>query len=352
MRYTLLGAAAAAAIAVVLIQQLKPTVADDRARPTADQPRAEFVLDLPYGTGQGCVGSTRAHEPDKSAPPMCPEMFQMTADGTLWVLDTVNSRVLSFKDGSQTAEISTLGFRKSPALFGVTGGAVFVARTAGDNGPVGLLLRCARGSSARETVRLELADGTRFLPLRVMPLGAEGNALLLNGTRTSPEAGASAVVDDSGSVTRLVQDDRCIPAPDGSVWRLRAIEDSQPSEVTFALEKYNTQTQVWDIRAQGSLPRRAELYAQRKRPNLRPIGVDQEGGAVAVLLEGKPLSPRFIRVTPTGAVAAAVTLEDLGFDSKPLTRHFATEHYQLLADGSVLAQYATPERYRIIRIHM
>jgi len=50
-------------------------------------------------------------------------------------------------------------------------------------------------------------------------------------------------------------------------------------------------------------------------------------------------------------VLASVTLEELGMASGPLyQRHPECMAFQLLPGGSVLAQYATVERYRILRL--
>ena len=99
----------------------------------------------------------------------------------------------------------------------------------------------------------------------------------------------------------------------------------------------------------GAFPRRPELSAQLKRAMSTPLGIDTAGAAVVVLFEGRPLSPRFLRLSPSGE-AAAVTLEELGMDSAPLGTFFPSQHFQLLPDGSILAQYTTPDQYRIIQL--
>ncbi|HUV03858.1 MAG TPA: hypothetical protein VMX94_01985 [Armatimonadota bacterium] len=344
-------------IAVIVMLSML-TAADMNVARLADQPRVDVVLDLPYGSGSGSVGATKVGEPDTSAPPYCPEMFQMTSDGTLWVLDTVNSRVLAFKDGKQSAEISTLELKKRPSLFGVTRDAVWIKKAANlkEKGPVFSLLRYDRISLAWETVKLELPGGAQLDPLRIMPLGAQETALLITGMQYPADipgsaVNASIVLDQKGNVVAVQQDGTSIPAADASVWRFRATDTTLPAELPFVLDKYNSQSEKWETVAQGALPRRAELSRLREKALTLPVGMDEQGRAVVILFEGKPLSQRFIRIAPSGAVANAVTLEELGYDSAPLGKYFAASHYQVLPDGSVLAQYANPERYRIIRIY-
>jgi len=62
-------------------------------------PRVEVVLDVAYGSGRAEVGVARSGNDCDCWVPVWPAMFQMTAYETLWVLDTVNSRVLAFRDG-------------------------------------------------------------------------------------------------------------------------------------------------------------------------------------------------------------------------------------------------------------
>lgn len=357
LKRALLALLLAGAVIMVALPML--TMANGNADQAAGQPRAEVILDLPYGTGTGSVGATTAGQPVPSSPPYCPEMFQMTRDGTLWVLDTVNSRVLAFKDGEQSAEISTLAINKRPSLFGVTRDAVWVKKTTNlkDKGPMFSLLRCDRSSMEWKTIKLEMPDGVQFDPLEIMPLGTAETALLINGMQYMANipgsiVNASMVLDQERNVVRVLQGGGSIPAADGSIWRFRSIDSSLPAELPFVLDKYNGQSNQWETVIDGALPRRAELSQLREKALTRPLGIDEQGRALVILYEGKPLSQRFIRIASSGVVTNILALEELGLDSAPLGKYFVPEHYQLLPDGSVLAQYATPERYRIMRIFL
>jgi len=338
----------ATAIAVVAMLVVPVTV---NAQLPA-QRHVEVVLDLPYGSGSGSVGATKAGETGPGAPPKCPEMFQMTEDGTLWVLDTVNSRILAFSGGKQVMDLSTADLKKSPRLFGVTRNAIWVKNTVNvGSAPVFYLLRYDRETLECKAVNLRAADGTQFDPLRIIPLGTDETTLLINAVQSSDSSQTSIVLNQEGASAQSQPDGDSIPGADGSVWRLKPLDDARPADFPFTIDRYDIEKKTSQPMIQGVLPRRTALSQQRENALVRALGIDGSGRAVAVLYEGRPLSPRFFQIVASGEVLNAVTLEDLGFDSAPLGKYFATEHYQLLRDGSVLAQYATPDRYRIIRIY-
>jgi hypothetical protein len=318
-------------------------------------PRVEVVLSLSYGSGPGQVGATKSGEPVPEAFPQCPEMFWMTQDGLIWVLDTVNSRLLAFRDGKQSIEISTREVEKRPRFFGVTRGAVFLVQGVNVDGPKCRLVRIDRASLQTSTGDLRLPDGRRFLPQKVMPLGQADEMLLISGCTYPSEEGGSVVVDSDGKLVSVQLDgghtygSNHMPAADGGVWRMARLDLDEQTEVPVTLERYGAETEAWTMAFSGAFPRRPELSAQRKRAMSTPLGIDTAGAAVVVLFEGRPLSPRFLRLSPSGE-AAAVTLEELGMDSAPLGTFFPSQHFQLLPDGSILAQYTTPDQYRIIQL--
>lgn len=337
----------------VLVTSVALLIAGILCSPSASAatPVVGTVLEVPYGKGAGEVGALSAGELDPSSPPMCPAMFQMTQDGAIWVLDTVNARILEFRDGQQVASIDVSDFSEGPDYFGVTAGAVFVLKQAQrDDMPAGLVLRFDRLTSATATLSLDLPDGRRFLPLGVMPLGTSETQLIVHGSTWPDPHGATVAIGQDGKTVWVEENKTGMPGADGAVWLLKRDGKETDSQLPVFIEKYDMVTEEWRSVASAILPKRPELAGQRGQALLLPLGVDASGVAAVVLFEGSPLSPRVLRIsTATGAVQA-LTLEDLGWDSAPLTRFFASEHYRLLPDGSILAQYATPQRYSIIRL--
>lgn len=324
------------------------------------QSRVEVVLDLPYGSGSGSVGKVELGDPRLgSGPPVVPRMFQMTTDGTLWVLDTVNSRVLAFKDSIQVVEVSTLGFQKWPSVFGVTRDAIWVANTVNvkGKGPVFSLYHYDQSGSTWETRNLEVQNGAQFYPLKIRPFGTDDTLLIDGslyggGTSSEPQGAtyASIVLNGEGTIVQFLLGEWPIPGMEGSVWRFEVLDDMMPSEIPFSLTKYNAVSKEWNTPVTGRLPRQPELSVPLKEASVHPIGLDKQGRLVVVVSEGILYPQRFIQALPTGEVVKALTLEDLGFRSRTLSEYPYTVKYQLLPDGSILAQYASADRYRIIRI--
>ncbi|MCJ7752566.1 MAG: hypothetical protein MUQ65_16000 [Armatimonadetes bacterium] len=282
-------------------------------------------------------------------------MFQMAEDGSIWVLDSVNSRVIQFTNGKQVQSIDVSGFSRRPDYFGITTAAVFVFKQGQrDDMPSTVLLRYDRERASSTTIDLDLPDGRRFSPLHVSPLGRDNARLLLSG-RTWPDSKmVTLVLDNQGEVSRVLHDTdlfSLLPAPDGTVWEVhRSDAEESDTALPLTLRQYDEGTKAWRSMGTAILPKRAELAAQRPKAKLRALGLDSHGTAIVKLSEGSPLQPRFMRISSTSGEVQAFTLEDLGFDSAPLTRFFASEYYQVLPGGSILAQYANSERYRILRI--
>jgi len=318
-------------------------------------PSVSTLLDVSYGKGPAQVGALRARELDPSSPPLCPAMFQMTHDGSLWVLDSVNARILEFRDGKQVACTAAGGPRKIPNLFGVTRRAVFVGGTERrDDMPAGLLWRYDRVRQTSEAVDLDLPEGRRFTPIGIVPLGSTESQLLIYGSSHPDNESAAVAIDEKGSIKSVCQSAGAVlqymAAADGSIWRVSPGGEQQADHVPILIQRRQAADKVWESISSASIPRRPLLSAQRKQARLRPLGVDSEGRVAVALFEGRPASVRFVRLSISGEILSAVTLEELGMAPAPLYSFFAAEHYQLLPDGSVLAQYATPERYRIIRV--
>jgi hypothetical protein len=307
---------------------------------------AVVVLDLPYGTGAASVGMTAA-DAETGTPPACPSMFQQTADGALWVLDTVNSRVLAFQNGKQVRAFSTAGEVARPELFGVTRSAAWVVK------PAGGLVRYTRETGVPRAVDLALPEDRTLKPLWVRPLGSDESALLLYGSIWPGGQFASVVVDDSGEVQSVRADQEALghmPASDGTVHRFRVTDGTAPGELAFTLDGYDASAKTWSTKAAGALPRQVEKSAARAQAIPWPVGIDASGNTAIVLHEGRPLSVRFLRLASSGQVVGDVTPEAAGLDPAPLTRYFPSEYYQALPDGSVLAAYASPERYQVVRL--
>ncbi len=324
-------------------------------------PRFDVVLDLPYGSGRGEVGATRPGNDCDCWVPVWPAMFQMTPDGTLWVLDTVNSRVLAFRDGEQTAELSTLPQEKWPRLFGVTRDAIWIEHTVTrtkEHGPQFVLLRYDRRSAAWDTVSLKLPSGPQLSLSSISPLGRNDTSLLLTGV---PYLGASygygtsaaAVMDQSGDLAVIDRQSAVVcPAADGSLWRCKQVGSTQPAHVAVAVYRYDPARRTWEGVRRLNLPRRQELYEQRKSALAGLLGLDEQGRFIFSLSEGKPSSRRYFVVSPSGSVAKSVTFEELKSASPELRAYSSWSHLQFLPDGSILAQYASPERYRILRMYL
>jgi hypothetical protein len=185
--------------------------------------------------------------------------------------------------------------------------------------------------------------------LTIKPYG-EGLIVDIIGKQFQGNSFASVVINADGQVTAIIPDVSSIPGNDGSIWRFRVLDNTIEGELPFAIDKYDFEKNNWQFNTQGSITRRANLYKQNKEAFIRPIGVDQYGRMTIKISEGFPLSPRFIRIGNNGKIESDIRFEDFNFDPKPLTWYFPSECYQLLTDGSILALYASPDRFKIIRI--
>lgn len=346
------------ALIVVCLQLPQHTIADN----TTVSPQVTVVLDVPYGSESESVGKIDLGDPALgSGPPMCPQMFQMTNDGMLWVLDTVNSRVLAFKDGKQVDEVSTSEIKRWPNLFGVTKTAIWIKKTTRHPGTTSRfsLLRYDRADKKWRDVVLQLPDGLQLDPLRISTKGLNDTSLLLFGSLDygaksrsldTPESTyASIVINDDGKITRVDKGDIVLPSADDDAWVL-SVDDNPKPTIPYTLKKYDPKAQTWNSILEDALPRRPELSGARKEAIVHPIALDSQLRIALVVSEGIPLSQRFMRISITGNVLSATTLEDLGWESGPLSMYPTTANYQLLPDGSILAHYANKDRYRIIRI--
>lgn len=323
-------------------------------RASASVPSASYALVLPYGEGAGQVGVVSSGERDPNEPPLCPAMFQMARDGTLWVLDSINSRILAFNQGVQTRSTSLCDFAKTPQLFGVTRSAVLAFRqTKRNEMPAGSMFRFDLATQTEITLDLDLPDGRRSCPVAVSPLGAENARLLVSGKTWPDNKTVSVLLNEYGDVISVLEDTggfSLLPAADGSIWGLQGAGAETEAALPVTAKKYDLPRSTWQEVSSMVLPKRPELAAQRSEARLHSLGVDSRGIAAAVLFKGKPGQPRFVRFPVSGGPPLAFTLEDIGLDSAPLTKHFANECYQLLPDGSILAQYAAPQRYQVLRI--
>jgi len=282
----------------------------------ATAPSVSVVLDLPYGNGSGEVGALKAGELDPSSPPMCAAMFQMTSDGRIWILDTVNGRILELADGKEVRSIDVSHFVKYPDYFGVTTSAVYVvAGKRRDDMPGAVLLRYDRERASSTTIDLDLPDGRRFSPLHVSPLGRDDAKLLLSG-RTWPDSKmVTLVLDNQGKVSRVLHDTdlfSLLPAPDGTVWGLHRA-DAEESDVALPLtvRQYEEGTETWRSIGTVILPKRAELAPQRPKAKLRALGLDSQDTAVVKLSEGSPLQPRFVRFRTSDGSPQSLALRTL-----------------------------------------
>lgn len=313
--------------------------------------KVKVVLDLPYGTGFGAVGKKITQH----FPPLCPAMFQMMPDGTIWVLDTVNSRVLAFKNGRQIRRISTAKHRLGPRIFGVTGNSVFVQSYGKpSNGPVFLLLDYdAKSGALRRSIRMKIRNGVQLDPLEIQPLGGSPAKLLISGS-PSPSYAAeftSAIYNDKGVIERVIPRDGLISMADGGIAKFEITDQSYPNVLPFTVSKYDIKTGGWKNIIDGVIPRREDLYAQRHEITYDALGIDRYGRLALVLYEGRPpCSPIFMWITPSGEVLRSATLEDLGWDSSTLSM-FESDHFQLASNGDILIQYTDQKRYRILSIN-
>ena len=340
-------------------------------RATAAAPSVSTLLDLSYGDGRDEVGALEAHELDPSSPPLSPAMCRMMQDGTIWVLDTVNARILEFRGGQQVACISTASFQKIPHYFGVTRSAVFLAKQGRrDDMPAGFLWRYDRADQTSRVIDLDLPDGRRFSPMSVAPLGSSGTQLLVCGSTYPDLKDAAVAIDEGGSISFVREGEHgSIPfmaAADGTVWQMISAAEQQENSVPVLVEQWQPVDGSWPVLIEQwqpldrswtsvcstSLPGRQLPSADAAHILLMPLGVDEQQRITVALYEGRPSSLRFIRVSPSGEILAAVGLEDFGFvDPQPPGRPVPRPApIQLLPDGSILAQYASPDRYRIIRI--
>lgn len=322
--------------------------------------RVETVLDIPYGSQQGEVGVKLADEYGPGSPPACPEAFQVTQDGVVWVLDTVNSRVLSFRNGKQESGISTVGVADRPMAFGIVRDALFVVKRPSRLEPVGAkLMRYDFADRRWSGVSLRTADGRTLSPEFIRPIGNDDSALLVSGTvRPGEEEGTSGavVLDQDGNILTEVAPSNgvpptYVPGADGAVRRVPRIKQQQPTQVPVTVESWGNDTKSWTETLAMSLPLSPELSTIEGALSVfRPCGVDSSGRLVATLSEGRPLFPRFVQIAPTGEVLHFLSPAALGLDPSPLSMNFPAQHYQMAPDGSLLAQYATKDRYKVIKV--
>jgi hypothetical protein len=333
----------------------------------AGAPSLSVLLELPYGDGPGQVGVLEKGALHPGSLAVFPAMCQMTGDGSIWVLDTVNARVLEFRDGKQVSYISTASFHKRPHYFGVTRSALFLAKQGRrDDMPAGFLWRYDRADQTCRVVNLDLPDGRRFSPMKVTPLGSAGTQLLIWGGTYPDLKDAAVAIDEEGSIS-LVSEREHGPTPfmaaaDGTIWQMIPAREHQGESAAVLVEQWQPVDGRWPVLikqwqpAKGSwtsvcstsLPARQLPAAEAAHVGLTPLGVDEQQRITVALYEGRPSSLRFIRLSPSGEILAAVGLQDFGFVD-PLAVH-QPGPVQLLPDGSILAQYATPERYQILRI--
>ena len=224
---------------------------------------------------------------------------------------------------------------------------------------------------------------------RIEPLGAEQTSVLVTGTvyfgvsgprstvglvlgqngklvcalqaeRSGSETGEHKPPHQNGELIRALQAGRPIPGADGAVWWFKPTNLEKPDAVPFVLEKYHSQDKTWKTVGQGALPRRKETSGKRRIADVEPLGVDAQGRAAVVFGEGNYIaqfaskidSIRFVRISSRGTILNTLSPEKIGLDGAILNgKYFSYKHYQLMPDGSILAQYATLDRYKILRIH-
>lgn len=293
--------AIAAAISLTLLPTYTSAVSPAK-------PGFEVILDLPYGSGPGEVGKSVGESP--GPPPVSPELFQMRPDGTIWVLDTMNSRVLAFKDGKQVNEIATPS--KYPSLLGVTTNSMWI-RYRGY-----ALSRYDFKTSKWETIPLKLPSGEEVGPLEIRPIGAEQTAVLVTGMVylgvSGPLSTVTLMLDQNGKLIRILQSDS-IPGADGAIWRFKPTNLEKPDAVPFVLEKYHSQDKTWKTVGQGALPRRKEVSRKRRTEDVEALGVDTQGRVAVVFGEGnyttqfasKIDSIRLMRISSRGTVLDSIT---------------------------------------------
>jgi hypothetical protein len=353
---------------LLLIWWLLATVACPQA---AGAPGMSMLLELSYGDGPAQVGALEAGELDPGSWPVSPAMCQMTGDASIWVLDSANARVLEFRGGEQVGCISTASFQRIPDDFGVTPSAVFLAKQgARDDMPAGFLWRYDRADQTSRVIDLELPDGRRFLPMRVAPLGSAGTQLLMCGSTYPDLKHAAVAIDEQGSITLVSEGEHgSIPfmaAADGSVWQIISAREDGAESVPVLVEQWRPVDGSWPVLLEQwqpadsswtsvcstSLPGRRLPSGEAERILLMPLGVDEQERITAAVYEGRPSSLRFLRLSRSGEILAAVGLADFGFVDPQAPGRVVPrpEPVQLLPDGSILAQYASPERYSIIRL--
>ena len=319
-------------------------------------PSAATVLDLPYGEATGQVGFLPAGALDPSSHPLGPAHFQMTEDGSIWVLDTVNARILEFRGGEQVSSISADVFQRFPDLFGVTRSAVFLAKQGRrDDMPAGFLWRYDRAEQTSRVIDLDLPDGRRFLPMRTLPLGSSGSGLLICGSTYPNLKDAAIAIDEKGSISSVSEGD-CgatpyMAAADGTVWRVILDGEQLEAATPVVAQRWSASERRWTSAFSALLPRRPELSSQRQNARIVSLGVDARDRIAVALFEGKnPGSVRFLRLSTSGELLAAITMEELGKQPSPVYDFFPSEAFQLLSDGSILTRYATADRYCILQI--
>lgn len=340
---------------IVVILVLIPLIVSRYAFSDITEPQSEILLDLSYGSGDNEVGKTCAGEIDASSPAECPAMFQMTPDGAIWILDTVNSRVVKYENSKQVKAISTEVIQKWSAVFGISADTLWIKAIADKENQKWGLVSLNIDNFKQNNIVLKLSDISYLDPLKITPLNTIQSQIIAYGTAVSTDgknSTESMILNHEGEIISRYADKNVFAGMDGSIWSFEITNSKLRNEAPFVISKYNDEEGVWETTANGSLPRQSQLYEQKKSIISNVLGMDNKGNITIALYEGKPLSLRFIRISDKGEIQNIVNLSDIGLDQEIIGgKYFApSEHYQLLPDGSILAKYATLERFKIVKI--
>jgi len=285
---------------------------------------------------------------------MAPQAFQYTSDGTLWILDSLNNRVVAFRGGTLAETISTERLVYRPRLFAVSGAYLYLA----DGAEWGT--RLYRWDEGRYGWMGGLTDpnGDRLFTTRMH--GLWDGKVLLTGTahpwelsdETQPASQFfAAVLDPTGVRVAYYKptEGAAVADPQGRIYFARALADQEADRLPMRVLAERGDGSWYTVHS-FVLPRNPELAAQRPRAIRIPLGFDLEGNFYVALEEGRSLRTTFFRVDPQGQVTASATTEQLGIDDTGISELFDCEGYQVLADGSILAMYPVREEFRICKI--
>ncbi len=301
--------------------------------------RWEAVTTIPFGTGASSLAFQPAHE----SPTVEPSSFAIAGDGTIWILDAGNARLVHFsKAGHFLGAVTGLSLHARDLA--IAGDAIwvidreqgFLAAVA----PTGALTRTAFAEGNHVVRLLQLVpDGARL----VAHVDAEPYASILE---TGTERFGVLVTSDAGRVELLPG----IPAGDGRWIRVvdRGLDDPHELDLEY-VSASAAQAQPFVLHLfTGGAP------AGRRIPSVSgPVEFASAGAQVYLTMAVAPDRPRdahlgggrwLLRVGTDASALVWERLPQASIDDSEQLRHLTVG-----PDGHLYLMILTPEGAQILR---